>query len=128
LVTTALPARVGIKPELDEPFTRATTFDLALVVALPECQLRASPGALARKDTTVGVGTSLILIAVGAILEYAVHPTNTHGFDINTIGLILMIVGAIGLLVSLLFWNSWGGFSRRRVVEEGPTYRREEIV
>ena len=78
----------------------------------------------------MGIGTSLFLIAVGAILEYAVHPTNTHGFDINTIGLILMIVGAIGLVLSLVFWNSWGGFSRRRTyVEEGPvTYRRREEI
>jgi len=71
----------------------------------------------------VGVGTSLILIAVGAILEYAFHPANSHGFDINTIGMILMIVGGIGLLVSLIFWNSWGGFGgRSRVVE------REEVI
>ena len=79
----------------------------------------------------MGIGTSLFLIAVGAILEYAVHPTNTHGFDINTIGLILMIVGALGLVLSLVFWNSWGGFGRRTYVEEGPvTYRRrrDEIL
>ena len=68
----------------------------------------------------MGVGTSLILIAIGAILEYAFHPANSHGFDINTIGLILMVVGGIGLLVSLLFWNSWGGFGGRgRVVGVG---------
>jgi hypothetical protein len=72
----------------------------------------------------MGVGTSLFLIAVGAILEYAVHPTNTHGFDINTIGLILMNVGAIGLLLSLVFWSSWGGFHRRTYVEDGPVVRR----
>jgi len=61
----------------------------------------------------MGIGTSLFLIAVGAILDFAVHPTNTHGFDINTIGVILMAVGAIGLILSLLFWNSWGGFNGR---------------
>ncbi|HEY2812335.1 MAG TPA: hypothetical protein VGJ03_02605 [Acidimicrobiales bacterium] len=63
------------------------------------------------------MGTSLFLIAVGAILDFAVHPTgDTHGLDINTIGLILMIIGIIGFFVSLIFWSSWGGFrsSRRR--------------
>jgi uncharacterized protein DUF6458 len=60
----------------------------------------------------MGIGTSLFLIAVGAILDFAVHPANSHGFDINTIGVILMAVGAIGLILSLLFWNSWGGFNR----------------
>jgi hypothetical protein len=64
------------------------------------------------------------LIAVGAILEFAVTE-QAHGFNINTVGVILMIVGGIGLLISLLFWNSWGGgFGgyRRRTVEyrEGP--------
>jgi len=46
------------------------------------------------------------------------------GIDINTIGWILMIVGAIGILLSLLFWSSWGGVggTRRRttVVDDGP--------
>jgi hypothetical protein len=46
------------------------------------------------------------------------------GLDINTIGVILMIVGAIGLLLSLMFWSSWGGpgFARRRTtyVDEAP--------
>ena len=56
----------------------------------------------------MGIGVSLILIAVGAILTWAVNAT-VSGLDINTIGVILMIVGAIGLLLSLMFWSSWGG-------------------
>ncbi len=59
----------------------------------------------------MGIGTSIVLIAVGAILDFAVKVNNTH-FNINTIGLILMIVGAVGLIISLFFWNSWGGFGR----------------
>src|SRR5579885_3479374 len=56
-------------------------------------------------EVHMGVGTSLFLIAVGAILDFGVHPTgNTHGIDVNTIGLILMVIGVIGLLLSLLFW------------------------
>ena len=68
----------------------------------------------------MGIGVSLILIAVGAVLAFAVNVT-TSGFNINTIGWILLIVGAIGALISLVFWSSWGGFGggrRRTVVEE----------
>lgn len=57
----------------------------------------------------MGVGTSLFLIAVGAILDFAVT-VSTKGFNINKIGLILMIVGIVGLVLSLIFWRSWGGF------------------
>lgn len=79
----------------------------------------------------MGIGTSIFLIAVGAILKYAVT-VRTTGFNLNTIGLILMLVGALGLVVSLIFWNSWGGFNRRRVVggeaPGRPTYVRDEVV
>jgi hypothetical protein len=71
----------------------------------------------------MGLGVSLFLIAVGAVLTFAVNAT-VSGIDINTIGWILMIVGAIGILLSLLFWSSWGGpgGARRRttVVDDGP--------
>jgi hypothetical protein len=50
----------------------------------------------------MGVGTSLFLIAVGAILKYAVH-TSVSGLSLDTVGVILMIVGALGLLLTL-FW------------------------
>jgi len=61
----------------------------------------------------MGIGVSLILIAVGAILTWAVSAT-VSGVDINTIGVILMVVGAAGLLISLVFWSSWGGPPARR--------------
>jgi hypothetical protein len=66
----------------------------------------------------VGFGASLILIAAGAILWFAVD-VDTEGFNLNTVGVILFVVGAIGLALSLLFWSSWGGFrgSRDRYVE-----------
>ena len=71
----------------------------------------------------MGIGVSLILIAVGAILTFAVNAT-VSGLDIATIGWILMIVGAIGLILSLMFWSTWGGVggTRRRTtyVEDGP--------
>ncbi len=70
----------------------------------------------------MGVGVSLFLIAVGAILAWAVNYTVT-GVDINVVGAILMIVGVAGLLLSLVFWSSFGsfGFTRRdTVIEEHP--------
>lgn len=71
----------------------------------------------------MGLGTSIFLIAVGAILNFAVS-WHANGIDIKTVGAILMIVGAIGLVLSLIFWNSWGGFGRRDTYVEGPTRRR----
>ena len=70
------------------------------------------------------IGFGLFLIAVGAILNFAVTAT-VAGVDIQTVGVILMIVGAVGGLISLVFWSSWGGFGcrdtavvdRERVVE-----------
>jgi hypothetical protein len=72
----------------------------------------------------MGIGLSLILIAVGAILTWAINAT-VSGVDINAVGVILMIVGAVGLLLSLMFWSSWGGYPIRRgrrvtTYEEGP--------
>jgi sulfite exporter TauE/SafE len=66
----------------------------------------------------MGVGTSIFLIAVGAILDFAID-VQTSGFNLHTIGVILMVVGAIGLVFSLIFWNSWGGFHRTAVYEDG---------
>jgi hypothetical protein len=73
----------------------------------------------------MGIGVSIFLIAVGAILKFAVNAT-TSGVDLQTVGVILMIVGAIGLLASLIFWSSWGGFGSRG---RGDVYVRDrEIV
>jgi hypothetical protein len=74
----------------------------------------------------MGIGTSIFLIAVGAILDFAVK-VNTPGFNLNTIGVILMIVGAIGVLLSLVFWSSWGGFGGRDVAVAGGTRRRRVV-
>jgi hypothetical protein len=71
----------------------------------------------------MGLGTSIFLIAVGAILDFAVN-WQVRNVDLHAIGLILMIVGAIGVLLSLIFWNSWGGFGRRDAyVDAGPRRR-----
>ena len=72
----------------------------------------------------MGIGVSVFLIAVGAILAFAVE-FSAEGVNLDTIGVILMIVGAIGLLASMLFWGSWGGFGQRDevVVDRGPRRR-----
>jgi len=70
----------------------------------------------------VGVGTSIVVFAIGAIMRFAVSARTTN-FSIHTIGVILMIVGAVGFVISLLFWSSWGGFGggrRRRSVYHRP--------
>jgi Domain of unknown function (DUF6458) len=62
----------------------------------------------------VGIGVSLILIAVGAVLAFAMHPSSS-GFDIDTVGYTLLAVGAIGR-------------SRRTVVENAAVARRRTVV
>ena len=56
----------------------------------------------------MGLGVGLILAAVGAVLAFAVNAT-VSGVDIHTIGWILLIVGIVGILLSLIFWSSWAG-------------------
>jgi hypothetical protein len=66
------------------------------------------------------LGTSLLLIAVGAILRFAVNVT-TSGFNIHTIGVILMIVGGVGFILSLLWMTMWAD-RRNRVVHDRVVY------
>ena len=68
----------------------------------------------------MGIGTSIFLIAVGAILKYAVT-ASVSGVKLETVGVILMVAGALGLIVSLI----WMAMARRRgvVVDDlGPRY------
>jgi hypothetical protein len=76
----------------------------------------------------MGIGLSLILIAAGAILTWAVE-TSVSGIDINAVGVILMIVGLIGLVLSLAFWSTWWGPGYfRRTAVAGPDRRRRRHV
>lgn len=52
----------------------------------------------------MALGSSLVIIAVGAILRYAYTPNNTHGFNLGTIGFILMIIGIVGAIASVVDW------------------------
>jgi hypothetical protein len=56
----------------------------------------------------MGVPVSLILIAVGAILAFAIHQDPGASVDVDVVGWILMIVGVVGLLLSLLWWERFG--------------------
>ena len=60
----------------------------------------------------MGISLSIFLIAVGAILAWAVN-AEVSGIDVQVAGAILMVVGVIGLIASLVFWSSWGGFGNR---------------
>ena len=60
----------------------------------------------------MGISVSLILAGAGAVLIWAVN-ASVSGLNIHTIGVILLVVGAIGFVTSLFFWSSWGGFGSR---------------
>lgn len=60
----------------------------------------------------MGISISILFLALGAILTWAVT-AEASGININTVGVILMVVGVIGLIVSMIFWSSWGGFGAR---------------
>jgi hypothetical protein len=67
----------------------------------------------------MGIGASIFLIALGAILVWAVN-FEVAGLEITTIGWILLIVGIVGAVLSMIFWSSWGG--------PGGARRRETVV
>jgi Domain of unknown function (DUF6458) len=71
----------------------------------------------------LGIGTSIFLITVGAILRYAVT-ADVQGVDLDVVGLILLIVGALGLLVSLLWMFIWADRTRTPAVAR----EREAVV
>lgn len=68
----------------------------------------------------MGITASLLLSAAGAVLIWGVNAT-VSGLEIQTIGVILLVIGIIGFVVSLFFWSSWGGFG-------GPTRGRDTTV
>jgi hypothetical protein len=65
-----------------------------------------------RAFAMLGIGFSIFLFVVGAILTFAVN-VSVEGFNLNTVGIILMVAGVIGLLLSLLFWSSFSPYRRR---------------
>jgi hypothetical protein len=85
----------------------------------------------------MGIGVSLLLIAAGAILAWGVTG-HVNGLDIQTIGVIVLIVGIVGLILTMIFWQSWWGSGywrrtsyagpRRRSYGRGDRYVEEEEV
>jgi hypothetical protein len=61
----------------------------------------------------MGIGVTLVLVAGGVIRAWAVH-TSTSGVDLHLVGVILLVVGVAGCLLSPVFWSSWGGVGGRR--------------
>jgi hypothetical protein len=70
-------------------------------------------------------GTSLFLIAVGAILRYAVTAT-VSGINLHVVGLVLIVIGVVGLLLSLLWFGAWVG--RRGAMPVEREVRRDRNV
>jgi hypothetical protein len=71
-----------------------------------------------------GIGTSLVLIAAGAIMAFAVS-VETDGFNVNTIGWILMVVGVVGLIVSLLVGTAAAAPTHSTYVDRNTVVERE---
>ena len=82
----------------------------------------------------MGISFSLILVAIGAVLAFAVQD-NMAEVDLAAIGWVLMVVGIIGLLFSLLFWSSVAPFGEslgyrrrsREYIEDEPVGRRTVV-
>ena len=68
----------------------------------------------------MGISLSILLIAVGAILAWAVN-AEVSGIDLQVAGIILLVVGVIGLISSMIFWSSWGGFGNREAAAGGQS-------
>ena len=75
----------------------------------------------------MGIGTSIFLIALGAILKYAVT-ADVEGIALDTVGVILMVVGIVGLLLSLLWMTIWADRRRDRAVVADRPVDRERVV
>ena len=75
----------------------------------------------------MGIGGSIFLLALGAILAFAVD-AQFSGIDINVVGYVLMAAGLVGLIITIWFWNSRRTPTATTVVEERPVIRNEGQV
>jgi hypothetical protein len=82
----------------------------------------------------MGIVVSMLLIAVGAVMRFAVT-VKGHGFNVHTTGVILIIVGIVGAILSIVYWASWGGFRRGGVARsttvvssQGPSMNGERPI
>ena len=76
----------------------------------------------------MGIVVSMLMITAGAVMRYAVT-VEGDGFNVHTTGVILMVVGVIGALLSIGFWASWGGFGgSNRTVTRSAAPAAEQVV
>jgi hypothetical protein len=81
----------------------------------------------------MGIVVSMLLIAVGAVMRFAVT-VKGHGFNVHTTGVILIVVGIVSAILSIVYWASWGGFRRggvarsTTVVSQGPAMNGERPI
>ncbi len=78
----------------------------------------------------MGIGISIFVIAVGAVLTFALE-REAEGINLDTVGIILMLVGGVGLLASAIFWSSFSPYARSRrvtVVRDPGTVVRERDI
>ena len=86
----------------------------------------------------MGTGVSLFFMATGAILTFAVDINDADGFNVDAAGVILMVIGVLGLLWSMIAWDDWRPFDRRRYdddvivrrdyVDDEPVARRNAVI
>jgi Domain of unknown function (DUF6458) len=74
----------------------------------------------------VGIGTSIFLIAAGAILYFAVN-ADVSGLEISTVGMILMIVGVLGLVISLFYTSMHARRGAGEVPADRPVVRDRDV-
>ena len=79
----------------------------------------------------MGLGASIVIFAIGAILKWGITAT-ANGINLDAVGVILMVVGIVGVLISTLFLMSWSPFPYRRVVrdhyvDDGDHVRTREV-
>ena len=75
----------------------------------------------------MATGVSLFFLAVGAILTFAVD-TTVSGINLDTIGVILMVIGLLGILFSLVLWDNWSPRPIRRVDDDAVVRRRDVVI
>jgi predicted membrane channel-forming protein YqfA (hemolysin III family) len=77
----------------------------------------------------MGIGVSIFLMAVGAILAFAVD-VSADGINLDTVGVILIILGLVGILASLVWWDEWTPRRRLAYEDDGEivVVRRPRVV
>jgi hypothetical protein len=78
----------------------------------------------------MGLGASIVIFAIGAILAFGINAT-AEGIDLDAIGVILMVVGIVGGLVSALFLSTWSPYHRTVVRDRAmdrPVIREREVI